>query len=126
METEYSSEISNSDSKDEKIRQLEKKLDETEDKLNELNRSLEQRVIERTVEINRLLRHKSKFIDSLSHDLATPITPLISLLPIIKEELTDSKTKELADTCIRNVEYLKRVINNARELADISATMYVG
>ncbi|PNX47258.1 MAG: hypothetical protein BV456_11210, partial [Thermoplasmata archaeon M8B2D] len=79
-------------------------------------------VIERTVEINRLLRNKSKFIDNLSHDLSTPITPLISLLPIIKEEITKPKTKELVDICIRNVEYIKRVINNSRELADITAT----
>jgi signal transduction histidine kinase len=122
METEYSTDTKTNDNKDEIIKQLEEKLNETEDKLNELNRNLEQKVIERTVEINRLLRHKSKFIDNLSHDLATPITPLTSLLPIIKEELSEPKTKELMDTCIRNVEYIKRVINNARELADISAS----
>jgi signal transduction histidine kinase len=122
METEYSSDIQKNNDKDEIIKELEEKLKQTEHKLNELNRELEQRVIERTVEINRLLRHKSRFIDSLSHDLATPITPLTTLLPIIKEELTDPKTKDLMDTCIRNVEYIKRVINNSRELADISAT----
>jgi signal transduction histidine kinase len=54
--------------------------------------------------------------------LSTPITPLISLLPIIKEEITKPKTKELVDIRIRNVEYIKRVINNSRELADITAT----
>jgi signal transduction histidine kinase len=43
-------------------------------------------------------------------------------LPIIKEEITKPKTKELVDICIRNVEYIKRVINNSRELADITAT----
>ena len=108
--------------KDKKIQELQEKLEETERKLNEFNRELEQKVIERTVEINRLLKNKSRFIDNLSHDLATPITPLISLLPIIKEDLRNEDTKKLIDTCIRNVEYLKRVINNARELADISST----
>ena len=122
METDYSIDTKEKNDKDEIIKELEEKLNQTEKKLNELNRNLEQRVIERTVEINRLLRHKSKFIDNLSHDLATPITPLTSLLPIIREELTNPKTKELMDTCIRNIEYIKRVINNSRELADISAT----
>ena len=125
METKYSIDTKKKAGKDERIKELEEKLNQTENKLNELNRNLEQRVIERTVEINRLLRNKSKFIDNLSHDLSTPITPLISLLPIIKEEITKPKTKELVDICIRNVEYIKRVINNSRELADITATDFI-
>ena len=125
METKYSIDTKKKAEKDERIKELEEKLNQTENKLNELNRNLEQRVIERTVEINRLLRNKSKFIDNLSHDLSTPITPLISLLPIIKEEITKPKTKELVDICIRNVEYIKRVINNSRELADITATDFI-
>jgi signal transduction histidine kinase len=109
------------DDKDIKIKELQKKLEETETKLNEFNRSLEQRVIERTVEVNKLLKHKIKFIDSLSHDLATPLTPLISMLPLIKEDIKKKETRELIDVCLKNVEYIKRVITNARELADISS-----
>ncbi len=108
--------------KDQKIKELEEKLDETEKKLNKLNRELEQKVLERRIEINRLLKNKARFIDNLSHDLATPITPLISLLPIIKEDIQDEDTKKLADACLRSVEYIKRVINNMRELAEISST----
>lgn len=104
------------------IKELEKKLDETENKLNDLKRNLEQRVIERTVEVNRLLLHKTKFIDNLSHDLGTPLTPLLSLLPTIKEEVNDPKLKELVDTCIRNAEYIKCVVKNAQELAELSST----
>jgi signal transduction histidine kinase len=123
MEEDQSFEIIGEvDDKDEKIKQLKEKLKETEKQLNELNRNLEQRVIERTVEVNRLLKHKIRFIDNLSHDLGTPLTPLISLLPMIKEEVKKIETKELIDTLIRNVEYIKRVIQNARELADISST----
>lgn len=122
MENQFVQNFSDSSDKDNKIKELEKKLEQAENKLNELNRELEQKKIESTVEINRLLKNKARFIDNLSHDLATPITPLISLLPIIKEDLKSEDTKKLIDTCLRNVEYLKRVINNARELADISAT----
>ena len=105
-----------------KIQYLQKKLELAESEISELKQNIEQKVIERTVEINKSLKDKARFIDSLSHDLATPITPLISLLPMIKDELSDEKTKELMDTCIRNVEYIKRVINNARELSDVSQT----
>ena len=108
--------------KNKKIKELEEKLIETEKKLNELNKNLEQRVIDRTVEVNRLLNHKTKFIDNLSHDLGTPLTPLVTLLPLIKKEIIDPKTQKLIETCIRNVQYIKRVVNNTRELAELSST----
>ena len=111
--------------KDEKIKELEEKLNEIETKLNELNKNLEQRVIERTIEINRLLKHKIRFIDSLSHDLGTPLTPLVALLPTIKEEITDPEKKKIIETCIRNVEYIKRVVHNTRELAEVSSTDFL-
>jgi len=108
--------------KNEKIKKLEKKLDDIVKKLNELNKNLEQKVIDRTVEVNKLLMHKSMFIDNLSHDLGTPLTPLITLLPLIKEEVKEQKLKEMVETCIRNVEYIKRVVNNTREIAELSST----
>jgi signal transduction histidine kinase len=107
--------------KNKKIKELEGKLIETEQKLNELNKNLENRVIERTVEVKRLLKHKNNFIDSLSHDLGTPLTPLVTLLPTIKEQINDEKIESMIDTCIRNVEYMRRVVNNTRELAEINS-----
>ena len=50
------------------------------------------------------------------------MTPLVSLLPAIKDGISDPKTKELVDTCIRSTEYIKRVVHNTRELAEISTT----
>jgi len=108
--------------KDEIIKELQDRLKQTEDKLNELNRNLEQRVIQRTVEVNKLLKHKTRFIDNLSHDLGTPLTPLITLLPAIKNQIDDPKLTNLIDTCIRNAEYIRRVVNNTRKLAEISST----
>ncbi|RLI64239.1 MAG: hypothetical protein DRO67_04395 [Candidatus Asgardarchaeum californiense] len=108
--------------KDTQIEELKQKLYETEQNLNELKRTLEQRVIERTVEVKRLLLHKTKFIDNLSHDLGTPLTPMIALLPIIKQNLSDPKMQEMAETCMRNAEYIKRVVRNAQELADLATT----
>ncbi|MGF3554090.1 MAG: sensor histidine kinase [Thermoplasmatota archaeon] len=108
--------------KTEKIKKLEQKLNETEKKLNELNKNLEQKVIDITVEVNKLINQKSMFINNLSHDLATPLTPLMTLLPIIKEEVKNPEIKEMVEICIRNVEYIKRVVNNTRELGEIIST----
>jgi len=117
--------INKNDDKENKIRELQRTLIETEKKLNELNKNLENKVIERTVEVNKLLRHKNKFIDNLSHDLGTPLTPLVTLLPIIKESVIDPKIKDMVNTCIRNVEYMKRVVNNTRELAEINTSDFL-
>ncbi len=105
----------------EKTEELSEKLKKTEQELIELKGTLEQKVIERTVEVNGLLKDKIRFIDNLSHDLGTPLTPIITLLPIIKNEVSDSKTIELIDVCLRNAEYIKRVVNNARELAELGS-----
>jgi signal transduction histidine kinase len=105
----------NQKEKNEKIRNLESKLVETK-------KNFDQILINKTLDINLLLRDKARFIDNLCHDLATPLTPIISLLPLVKEEVSDSKLNEIIDTCIRSAEYIKRVINNSRELADISTT----
>lgn len=108
--------------KDEELERLKKQLVKTEEQLNELNRDLEQKVIERTVEVNRLLLHKTKFIDNLSHDLGTPLTPMIALLPIIRDAVDNPKIKGLVDTCMRNAEYIKRVVHDTQELAELSVT----
>jgi len=102
-----------------KTAELTEKLRKTEQELIELKGTLEQKVIDRTVEVNKLLKDKIRFIDNLSHDLGTPLTPIITLLPIIKNEVSDPKIMEMVDTCLRNAEYIKRVVNNARELAEI-------
>ena len=114
--------LNNSKSKDQIIHELTDKLNKTELELNQLKKDLQQNLINKRVEINKLLQDRARFIDNLSHDLATPLTPLISLLPMIKEDLNSDNSKKLADTCLRNVKYIKRVIENARELADLTAS----
>jgi len=113
------------DEKDLKINELEEKLRELQNKLFEFNKDLEKRVIDRTLEVNKLLREKTRFIDNLSHDLGTPLTPIITLLPVIKEGIKDPVVLEMVDTCIRNTEYIKRVVHNTRELAEIGSTSLI-
>ncbi len=111
----YINSFNNTKSKDQIIQELQQEL-------NKIKKQLDETKINRTVEINKLVKDKARFIDNLSHDLATPLTPLISLLPVIKDDINNENTKQLLDTCLKNIKYIKRVIENARELADVSAT----
>ncbi len=97
-------------------------IKELKDELEKTKKELQENVVDKTVEIKKLVQDRARFIDNLSHDLATPLTPLISLLPIIEEEIKDENSKKLVETCLKNVKYIKRVIENARELSDISAS----
>jgi signal transduction histidine kinase len=104
-----------------RVDELERILVITENKLFKLNKDLEQQIIERTVEINRLLLNKTKFIDNLIHDLATPITPLLALLPMIKEEVQEHKLRDIVDICLRNTTYLKNLVVHAQKFAELSS-----
>lgn len=97
-------------------------INELQEKLEQTKKELQENKVDKTVEIKKLIQDRARFIDNLSHDLATPLTPLITLLPLIKDDVNNEETKKLADTCLKNVKYIKRVIENARELSDVSAS----
>ncbi len=93
----------------------------SEKNMNNLNKNLEQKVKERSNEIEKLLKQKDEFIDQLSHDLKNPLTPLTTLLPIIKKNIKDEKTVELVDVAIRNTKYIKNLVKNTLHLARLNS-----
>jgi len=93
-------------------------LKQAQDELRVLNQGLETKVEERTVEIEKLLKHKIEFIGQLGHDLKTPLTPLIGLLPTIEKEEKDPELKELLGVVNRNVRnlFLIRILFLRKEI----------
>lgn len=102
------------------VKRAEEYANEQRKKLHEMNEKLEEMVKERTKEIERLLQQKDEFIRLLSHDLKTPLTPLMTLLPMIKERIKDSDSKKLLDIAIRNVNYIKNLVMNTLSLAKLN------
>ncbi len=43
----------------------------------------------------------------LGHDLKTPLTPLLMLLPLIKNRVSDPKSKKMVDMCCENITCIK-------------------
>ena len=84
-------------------------------------KSLNNRVQRRTVEVEKLLKHKDEFINQLGHDLKNPLLPLSNLLPILIEKVTDSKLKEMLVVIERNVDYMRNLVIKTIELARLNS-----
>jgi signal transduction histidine kinase len=109
-----------------------------EEEILKLNAELEQRVVRRTVELqkktqelgeanNRLKeldRLKSMFIASMSHELRTPLNSIIGFSSITLEEwtgpLNDEQKKNLA-TVLRSGRHLLALINDIIDISKIEA-----
>ncbi|HEC89891.1 MAG TPA: PAS domain S-box protein, partial [Thermoplasmatales archaeon] len=102
------------------VKEAEEYAKEQEKKLRVLNKTLEEKVKERTKDIEKLLEEKDLFIHQLCHDLKTPLTPLITLLPIIRERVDDPTTKELLDTTIQSANYMKDLVLKTLRLAKLN------
>jgi len=87
-----------------------------EEELRELNENLEEKVKERTAEIEKLIQLKDDFIWQLGHDLKSPLTPLIGLLPTIEKKEKDPELKKLISMLNRNVSYMKDLVGKTLEL----------
>jgi len=86
-----------------------------------VNSDLERKVKERTGKIEKLIKQKDEFINQLGHDLKTPLTPMMVLVPIIKEKSENPKNKELLDVLIRNVYYMRDLVTKTIDLAKLNS-----
>jgi PAS domain S-box-containing protein len=89
--------------------------------LSDLNKNLERKVVERTGEVNKLLQQKDEFINQLGHDLKTPLTPLVILLPILQKKVDDAKLQEMLAVTIQNVDYMKNLVVKTLQLASLNS-----
>jgi signal transduction histidine kinase len=108
----------------EKHKQSEKKLQKAHQQLQEINKNLEDMVYQRTKELSNAIKIKDEFIHQLGHDLKTPLGPLISLLPIIKNHVTEPKDEEMITVIQRNVYYMKNLVKKTLELAQLNSPNY--
>jgi len=99
----------------------EDELKKAHNELGVMNQELDIRVKEKTAEVEKLMRQKNELITQLSHDLRTPLTPLMTLLPMIAREEKDPKLKELLDTSIRNVDYLRDIVSKIIDLTRLDS-----
>ncbi|MEE8565493.1 MAG: PAS domain-containing sensor histidine kinase [Candidatus Thermoplasmatota archaeon] len=102
-------------------KKYEDKINKQNEELTEININLEEKVNDRTKQIQHLLRQKDEFINQLSHDLKTPLTPMMVLLPLLKEKIKNKKDTESFDVVLRNVYFMKDLVNKTIDLAKLNS-----
>jgi len=70
---------------------------------------------------DELLRQREMFIARLSHDIKTPLTPLVALLPQIRRKVTDEKLAGLLDLCLESANHMKSLVVKTIKLARFSS-----
>lgn len=69
--------------------------------------------------------HHSRQMESLmlklGHDLKTPLTPLFTLLPLIRERVDDPDTQRMLDICCSNAQHIMNLSSKTMRLAGLSS-----
>ena len=92
-----------------------------EEELRQLNATLEARIQERTVELERAVRVKSQFLANMSHEMRTPLNGVLGSLELVRQTELEPKQQRFVETARRSAETLLVVINEVLDLSKIEA-----
>ena len=97
---------------------------DAKNQLKKEKQNVEKKVVDRTKELEEekehvelLLEEKNQFVNQLSHDLRTPISPMLILLPIAIKHSKDKDTRYDLEVILKNVKYLNSLVDNTLNLA---------
>ena len=83
--------------------------------------SLEDRVSERTAQLERANTEKSRFLANMSHELRTPLNGVIAISETLAGQQTTQKGRELAELIASSGRLLERVLTDILDFSKIEA-----
>ncbi|WP_372785879.1 ATP-binding protein [Phenylobacterium sp.] len=87
----------------------------------ELTTGLEDRVRERTAELDRANQAKSSFLATMSHELRTPLNGVVALSHLLAARQTTAEDKEMAALIISSGRLLEQVLTDILDFSKIEA-----
>ncbi|MBS0296742.1 MAG: response regulator [Proteobacteria bacterium] len=82
---------------------------------------LEERVRERTAELDRANQAKSSFLATMSHELRTPLNGVIALSDLLARRQTHAEDKEMAGLIVSSGRLLEQVLTDILDFSKIEA-----
>ncbi|AIL65888.1 Sensor histidine kinase [Rickettsiales bacterium Ac37b] len=99
-------------------------LQQAYEKINTHNTNLEQKVEERTAELQQALAAKTEFLNNMSHEIRTPMQGFTAISTSLVEhwqEFNDERKYELADKIASNAKRLSSLLNHLLDLSKFQA-----
>ncbi|MDO1558485.1 ATP-binding protein [Brevundimonas sp. 2R-24] len=87
----------------------------------DLLRTLETRVQERTAELERANAAKTSFLTNMSHELRTPLNGVVALSELLKARQTEPEAREMAGLITASGRMLEQVVNDILDVSKIEA-----
>ncbi|THD62989.1 ATP-binding protein [Phenylobacterium sp.] len=103
------------------IGELARALTGERERTQELTNGLEDRVRERTAELDRANQAKSSFLATMSHELRTPLNGVVALSHLLAERQTTPEDKEMAALIISSGRLLEQVLTDILDFSKIEA-----
>jgi signal transduction histidine kinase/ActR/RegA family two-component response regulator len=107
--------------RDDEIGVLAKALRQEREKIDEVLASLEDRVRERTAQLERANAEKSRFLANMSHELRTPLNGVIAVSETLAAKQKTRKGRELAELIASSGRLLERVLTDILDFSKIEA-----
>jgi signal transduction histidine kinase/ActR/RegA family two-component response regulator len=83
--------------------------------------SLEDRVLDRTAQLERANTEKSRFLANMSHELRTPLNGVIAISETLAGQQATPKGRELAELIVSSGRLLERVLTDILDFSKIEA-----
>ncbi|MDO8798716.1 ATP-binding protein [Phenylobacterium sp.] len=114
-------ELSNVEDRTDEIGVLAKALRGEREKVEEVLANLEDRVRDRTAELERANAEKSRFLANMSHELRTPLNGVIAISETLAAQQKTQQSRELAELIVSSGRLLEQVLTDILDFSKIEA-----
>ncbi len=113
--------VSDVENRSDEIGVLAKSLRAEREKVEAVLASLEDRVLDRTAQLERANAEKSRFLANMSHELRTPLNGVIAISETLAGQQATPKGRELAELIVSSGRLLERVLTDILDFSKIEA-----